>query len=64
MQNLFNFRPFPKTEKYMMQLNTFIEKNKPTVEHYFNSLVKVDDPEDHLQARGIQGDSTHAHISP
>ena len=49
LQNLFNFRQFTKQEKYMMPLNSFIEKNKPTVEHYFNSLVKVDDPEDHLQ---------------
>jgi len=49
LQNLFNFRLFTKQDKYMMPLNTFIEKNKPTVEHYFNSLVKVDEPEDHLQ---------------
>eukprot|EP00005_Dracoamoeba_jomungandri_P001282 CAMPEP_0174252074 /NCGR_PEP_ID=MMETSP0439-20130205/1701_1 /TAXON_ID=0 /ORGANISM="Stereomyxa ramosa, Strain Chinc5" /LENGTH=892 /DNA_ID=CAMNT_0015332565 /DNA_START=22 /DNA_END=2700 /DNA_ORIENTATION=- len=49
LQNLFNFRLFGKQEKYMMPLNTFIEKNKSTVELYFNSLVKVDDPEDHLQ---------------
>lgn len=49
LQNLFNFRLFTKQEKYMMPLNDFIEKNKPTVEHYFNSLVKVDEPEDHLQ---------------
>lgn len=49
LQNLFNFRLFSKQEKYMMPLNDFIEKNKLTVEHYFNSLVKVDDPEDHLQ---------------
>jgi len=49
LQNLFNFRLFPQQEKYMLPLNDFIEKNKPNVEHYFNSLVKVDDPEDHLQ---------------
>jgi Ras GTPase-activating-like protein IQGAP2/3 len=41
LQNLFNFRLFSKQEKYMMPLNDFIEKNKLTVEHYFNSLVKV-----------------------
>jgi Ras GTPase-activating-like protein IQGAP2/3 len=45
LQNLFNFRLFPKGDP----LNSFIEKNMPTVEHYFDSLVKVDDPEDHLQ---------------
>lgn len=33
----------------MTPLNSFIEKNMPTVEHYFDTLVKVDDPEDHLQ---------------
>ncbi|KAL6067246.1 Ras GTPase-activating-like protein rgaA [Balamuthia mandrillaris] len=49
LQNLFNFRLFNKQEKYMMPLNSFIEKNKPVVEHYFNSLVKVDEPEDYLQ---------------
>lgn len=49
LQNLFNFRLFNKQEKYMMPLNGFIENNKSIVEHYFNSLVKVDDPEDHLQ---------------
>ena len=49
LQNLFNFRTFGAQEQYMTSLNPFIEKNKQTVEHYFNSLVKVDDPEDHLQ---------------
>eukprot|EP01088_Endostelium_zonatum_P021602 TRINITY_DN864_c0_g2_i1.p1 TRINITY_DN864_c0_g2~~TRINITY_DN864_c0_g2_i1.p1 ORF type:complete len:929 (-),score=306.49 TRINITY_DN864_c0_g2_i1:44-2830(-) len=49
LQNLFNFRTFGAQEQYMTPLNPFIEKNKATVEHYFNSLVKVDDPEDHLQ---------------
>eukprot|EP01087_Luapelamoeba_hula_P002864 TRINITY_DN1266_c0_g1_i2.p1 TRINITY_DN1266_c0_g1~~TRINITY_DN1266_c0_g1_i2.p1 ORF type:complete len:921 (+),score=243.14 TRINITY_DN1266_c0_g1_i2:199-2961(+) len=49
LQNLFNFRPFNKQERYMMALNSFIEQNKATVEHYFNSLVKVDEPEDYLQ---------------
>eukprot|EP01090_Pellita_catalonica_P007057 TRINITY_DN175_c0_g1_i1.p1 TRINITY_DN175_c0_g1~~TRINITY_DN175_c0_g1_i1.p1 ORF type:complete len:924 (-),score=207.35 TRINITY_DN175_c0_g1_i1:100-2871(-) len=48
LQNLFNFRCFNNNEKHMIALNSFIEKNKPVVEHYFNSLVKVDDPEDHL----------------
>ena len=49
LQNLFNFRLFSKQEKFMAPLNSFIEKNMPTVEHYFDSLVKVDDPEDYLQ---------------
>src|SRR5690606_36331184 len=49
LQNLFNFRLLGSQEVYMTPLNPFIEKNKPIVEHYFNSLVKVDNPEDHLQ---------------
>jgi len=50
LQNLFNFRVFGvQQESSMVPLNGFIEKNKPIVEHYFNSLVKVDDPEDYLQ---------------
>jgi len=50
LQNLFNFRTFAEAQdRYMVPLNSFIEKHKSTIEHYFNSLVKVDNPEDHLQ---------------
>ena len=49
LQNLFNFRTFTSQDQFMLPLNSFIEKNKPTVVHYFNSLLKVDNPEDHLQ---------------
>lgn len=33
----------------MMRLNPFLEEYKPKVAAYFDVLVKVDDPEDHLQ---------------
>jgi len=51
LQNLFNFRTFgdQSPEKYLKPLNAWIEKNKPVVEHYFASLVTVDEPEDYLQ---------------
>jgi Ras GTPase-activating-like protein IQGAP2/3 len=33
----------------MQPLNSWIDKHKPIVAHYFNSLVEVDEPEDHLE---------------
>eukprot|EP00211_Chloroparvula_japonica_P005130 CAMPEP_0119131044 /NCGR_PEP_ID=MMETSP1310-20130426/9300_1 /TAXON_ID=464262 /ORGANISM="Genus nov. species nov., Strain RCC2339" /LENGTH=838 /DNA_ID=CAMNT_0007121595 /DNA_START=153 /DNA_END=2669 /DNA_ORIENTATION=+ len=53
LQNLFNLRVFVEDNKpdtiSMMRLNPFLEEFKPKVAAYFDSLIKVDDPEDHLQ---------------
>jgi Ras GTPase-activating-like protein IQGAP2/3 len=63
LQNLFNFRLFSKQEKYMMPLNDFIEKNKVTVEHYFNSLVKVSITQHLPTTQALSVEDTLAHIS-
>ena len=50
LQNLFNFRKYDAPEqKHMFPLNDFIERNKPKIINYFNDLIRVDDPEDHLK---------------
>ena len=53
LQNLFNLRVFVEDNKpetiSMMRLNPFMEEYKPKVSAYFDALIKVDDPEDHLQ---------------
>jgi Ras GTPase-activating-like protein IQGAP2/3 len=49
MQNLFNFRPFGDDQPQLKPLNDFIIESKPAIAEYFDSLIKVPDPEDHLQ---------------
>jgi hypothetical protein len=51
LQNLFNLRTFGETgqDRFVAPLNPWIEKQKELVGHYFQTLVKVDDPEDFLQ---------------
>lgn len=51
LQNLFNFRTFGENapEKYMRGLNEWITANVPLVEHYYSTLIQVDNPEDFLQ---------------
>jgi len=53
LQNLFNLRLFKEDNKpdtlSIMRLNPFLEEYFPKVENYFDALIKVDDPEDHLQ---------------
>lgn len=53
LQNLFNLRAFVEDNKpdtiSMMRLNGFMEEYIPKVSAYFDAIIKVDDPEDHLQ---------------
>jgi len=49
LQNLFNLNTFSKSDKWMMPMNNWIKKNLDGVTAYFNELVDVADPEDHLQ---------------
>eukprot|EP00008_Paramoeba_atlantica_P012607 CAMPEP_0201488422 /NCGR_PEP_ID=MMETSP0151_2-20130828/18137_1 /ASSEMBLY_ACC=CAM_ASM_000257 /TAXON_ID=200890 /ORGANISM="Paramoeba atlantica, Strain 621/1 / CCAP 1560/9" /LENGTH=834 /DNA_ID=CAMNT_0047873709 /DNA_START=70 /DNA_END=2574 /DNA_ORIENTATION=+ len=53
LQTLFNLRSFAEDNKpetlALMRLNPFMEEYLPKVTAYFDALVKVDDPEDHLQ---------------
>lgn len=48
LQNVFNLRPFA-TDSPFAPMNDFITEYKPAVMEYFDSLVKVNDPEDQLQ---------------
>lgn len=49
MQNLFNFKPFGDDQNNFKPFNEFILAKKPVIAEYFESLIKVPDPEDHLQ---------------
>lgn len=50
LQNLFNFSLFSsKSDRWMMPLNDWIEKNYETVRDYFTDLIEVADPEEYLQ---------------
>jgi len=51
LQNVFNLKEFggDNREKFMVPLNTFIQKNTPRLLRYLEDLPKVDEPEDFLQ---------------
>lgn len=49
MQNLFNFKPFGDDQPQFKPFNDFIVEKQPVIEEYFESLIKVPEPEDFLQ---------------
>jgi Ras GTPase-activating-like protein IQGAP2/3 len=51
LQNVFNLKEFggDNREKFMVPLNSFIQKNTPRLLRYLEELPKVDEPEDFLQ---------------
>ena len=49
LQNLFNFKTFPEAQVWLEPLNQWIEDKAESVTDYFDQLVRVQDPEDHLQ---------------
>eukprot|EP01104_Vermistella_antarctica_P021059 TRINITY_DN92_c0_g1_i1.p1 TRINITY_DN92_c0_g1~~TRINITY_DN92_c0_g1_i1.p1 ORF type:complete len:902 (-),score=333.68 TRINITY_DN92_c0_g1_i1:111-2654(-) len=49
LQNLFNFKTFPEEQEWLEPLNDWIEEKAESVTDYFDQLIRVQDPEDHLQ---------------
>jgi Ras GTPase-activating-like protein IQGAP2/3 len=50
LQNVFNFQEFNATNnKFMIGLNDFIHRCKPSLMRYFDDLPRVEEPEDYLQ---------------